>query len=519
MNPINKAATEASADNKASTGIAGLDNILGDGFPRHRLYLVQGSPGVGKTTLALQFLLEGAQQGERVLYITLSETREELLAVAQSHGWSLKALSIFELNAVEDSLQAETQNTLFQPAEVELIETTRLLLDQAEQVQPARVVFDSLSEFRLLAQNPLRYRRQILALKQYFASLRCTVLLLDDLTSDASDLQVQSLAHGVLSLEHLAPEYGAERRRLRVIKMRGVAFRGGYHDFTIDRGGLKVFPRLLAAEHHLDFKRERISSDIEPLDKLLGGGLDRGTSSLILGAAGTGKSTLALQYALAIARRGECVSIFTFEEGIGLLMARAESLGLDLHTMINQKRVSIRQIDPAEMSPGEFAHLVVEGVEQHQVRMVVLDSLNAYMNAMPNENYLALHLHELFTYLNQQGVISLVIAAQHGLVGSAMHLSQVPIEVSYMADTVILLRHFEATGQVCQAISVIKKRSGEHERTIREFHIGAKGIEVGQPLQEFRGVLAGLPEYTGTRGSLMHELNEEPGEDNERNCT
>lgn len=496
------------ASTKAASGIAGLDTILGGGLPPHRLYLVQGNPGVGKTTLALQFLLEGARQGETVLYITLSETKEELTAVARSHGWSLDAITIFELNAIEDSLKAESQNTLFQPAEVELIETTRLLLEQAEALQPTRVVLDSLSEFRLLAQTPLRYRRQILALKQFFAGRKCTLLLLDDMSPDAHDLQVQSVAHGVICLEHVTPEYGATRRRLRIAKVRGVAFCGGYHDFEIGTGGLCVFPRLVAAEYHREYAPERVSTGISQLDALLGGGLDRGTSSLLIGAAGTGKSTLALQCALEAAARGERVAIYSFEEGSGLLRTRARALGLDLDRHLAAGQITIRQVDPAEMSPGEFAFHVRQGVEERQVRMVTIDSLNGYFNAMPKDNHLALHLHELFSYLNQQGVVTIIVAAQHGMVGT---VTQPPIDVSYLADCVILLRHFEAEGQVRQAISVVKKRTGAHERTIREFAISSTGVRVGPPLREFEGVLSGVPLYLGARGPLIEGATGEAG--------
>jgi circadian clock protein KaiC len=491
---------ETSSPPRAATGIPGLDHILGGGWPRNRLFLVEGDPGTGKTTLALQFLLEGTRQGEPGLYITLSETAEELRAVAASHGWSLDGLALHELAVPEDSLDPDAQYTLFHPSEVELGETTKLVLAEVERVQPQRVVFDSLSEMRLLARDPLRYRRQILALKQFFVGRQCTVLLLDDRTSGGGDKQLHSLVHGVAALEQQTPVYGPGRRRLRVSKLRGVRFQDGYHDFSIVRGGLVICPRLVAAEHRAPFVREAVSGGVPDLDALLGGGLDRGTSTLVLGAAGVGKSSLALQFALAAAGRDERAALYTFDEGAGTLFARAAGLGLDLRAQADAGRVHVRQIDPAEMSPGEFAHLVRKAVEDRQVRLVVLDSLNGYLNAMPEDRFLAAHLHELLTYLGQRGVVTLLIVAQHGLVGSGM---ETPVDVSYLADTVILLRYFEAAGAVRQAISVLKKRSGGHERTIREFRLGPRGVQVGAPLKEFHGVLTGVPTYLGPTPPLL----------------
>ncbi|MBV9865323.1 MAG: AAA family ATPase [Abitibacteriaceae bacterium] len=493
--------TDASA--LAGTGIEGLNNVLQGGLPRHRLYLVQGDPGVGKTTLALQFLLAGVKKGERGLYITLSETKEELLAVAESHGWSLEGLDIFELVANEEQLKAEALNTLFHPAEVELTEVTQTLLDEAERVQPSRIVFDSLSELRLLAQSPLRFRRQILALKQHFARREATVLMLDDRTTTlegVDELQLQSLAHGVIELEHLAPDYGAERRRLRIIKLRGTRYRGGYHDFNIETGGLMVYPRLVAAEHQQNFMKGRVASGIEGLDQLLGGGLDCGTCTLLMGAAGTGKSTLASHYAFSALTRHEPVAQFAFEEGLGTLLARNAALGMDIEPYRQSGQLLLQQIDPAELSPGEFAYQIRQAVEQKGVGTVIIDSLSGYLNAMPEERFLLLHLHELLSYLNQQGVLTLLIMAQYGLLGNTM---QSPVDVSYLADTVILLRHFESEGAIRQAISVVKKRSGNHERTIREYRISDRGIQVGEPLRQFQGVLTGVPEYVGKQQPLL----------------
>ena len=473
-----------------ATGIEGLDYVLGGGLTPRRLYLIEGNPGSGKTTLALQYLLEGARRGERGLYVTLSETREELLGVAHSHGWSLDALGVCELIPSEDSLLPDAQPRMFHPSEVELGETTRQVLEEVGRTEPSRVVFDSLSEMRLLAQNPLRYRRQILALKQFFAGRRCTVLLLDDRTSEVTDLQLQSLAHGVVSLEHLAPEFGAERRRLRVVKMRGVRFRGGYHDFTIERGGLAVFPRLVAAEHHQSFAPDHALSGVAALDALTGGGLDRGTSTLLIGPAGSGKSSIATQYVVAAAARGGRAVVFTFDESVGTLLARSAGLGMDLKKQVEAGRVRLRQVDPAELSPGEFAYQIRTAVEQDGARMVVIDSLNGYLQAMPEERFLVTQLHELLTYLAQQGVVTLLVMAQHGLLGSGM---QSPVDASYLADAVVLLRYFEANGRLRRAISVIKKRSGGHETALREFRLSTEGVSVGEPLEGFQGILTGTP--------------------------
>jgi circadian clock protein KaiC len=474
----------------SATGIAGLDAILGGGFTPNRLYLVEGDPGSGKTTLALRYLLEGVPRGEAGLYVTLSETKEEVYSVARSHGWALDPIHITELVASEESLTPDSQYTMYHPSETELGETTRKVLEEVERIKPRRVVIDSLSELRLLAQNPLRYRRQILALKQFFAGRQCTVLLLDDRTGENSDVQVRSIAHGVLMLEQLSPEYGSERRRLRVVKVRGRKYRGGYHDFVIQRGGLEVFPRLVAAEHHQPFSRERLMSGVASLDALLGGGLDRGTSTLIMGPAGSGKSSVAIQYVAAAAGRGECVAVFAFDESRGTLLARSAGLGTDLQPHLDKGTVTVQQIDPAELSPGEFVHAVRRAVEQRNCRIVVIDSLNGYLNAMPEERFLTIQLHELLTYLGQKGVTTILVVAQHGLMGSGM---QAPVDVSYLADSVILTRYFELEGRVKKAISVVKKRSGAHEDSIRELRLGMQGVSVSEPLQKLRGVLTGVP--------------------------
>jgi circadian clock protein KaiC len=494
------------AQTRMATGNEGLDKVLHGGFPANRLYLVEGDPGTGKTTLALQFLLEGAKRGEPVLYVTLSETREELVTVARSHGWSIDDINIYELIPPEESLKTETQYTIFQPSEVELGDTTRAVLEEVERIQPRRIVFDSLSEMRLLARDPLRYRRQILALKQFFSGRQCTVLLLDDRTSTDGDLQVQSIAHGVLMLEQQAVDYGEERRRLRVVKLRGSRYRGGFHDFNIETGGIDVYPRLVAADHSQAFSQESISSNVAALDELLGGGLDRGTSTLIMGPAGCGKSSLAAQFVACAARRSEPTAAFIFDEGINIHLARAAGLGTDMRADVEAGRIKVQQIDPAELSPGEFAHRVRRVVEHDGARVVVIDSLNGYLQAMPDERFLTAQMHELLTYLNQQGVVTLLVLAQHGFMGAQMGT---PVDVSYLADTVILLRYFEAEGSVRRAISVIKKRTGFHEDTIRELRLSSKGIEVGKPLKEFHGVLTGVPTYSGKSSLLSGEGDDE----------
>ena len=478
-----------------TTGIAELDDILGGGLTADRVYLVHGTPGAGKTTLALHYLLEGVRLGEKVLYITLSETRNELQAVAKSHGWKLDGIEIFELIADERELQPENQYTVFQPSEVELNVTTKAILDQVEKLKPSRVVIDSLSEVKLLAQSALRFRRQVLALKQFFTGRQCTVFFLDDKTiPGGEDLQLESIAHGVLNLEQLSPEYGSERRRVRITKMRGQKYRGGYHDFAIAFGGLKVFPRIVAAEHKHLSKISVLKSGIPAIDALTGGGIDGGTSVLLLGPAGAGKSSLGMQYAIAAAERGDHSVIFTFDERLDTMLMRAKGLGMDLEGFIKKGLITITPIDPTEMAPGEFAHRARQQVETTKERpgakIVIIDSLNGYLNAMPEERFLTSQLHELLTYLGHNGVVTFLIVAQHGLLGNAM---QTPIDTSYLADAVILFRYFEALGEVKQAISVVKKRSGRHERTIREFKMDENGISVGAPLDQFHGVLTGTP--------------------------
>jgi circadian clock protein KaiC len=480
-----------------ATGIAGLDAILGGGLPAHRLHLIDGEPGTGKTTLAVQFLLAGRAPDERCLYVTLSETADELRSAAESHGWSLDGIEIFELTvAVGD--EVEEAYTLFHPAEVELQQTVGAVLEAVERHSPSRVVFDSLSEMRLLARDPLRFRRQILALKQFFVGRACTVLILDDRTGPEGDLQLQSLAHGVVALERVAMEYGAERRRLQVKKLRGSQFTGGFHDFRIRTGGLEVYPRVAYAASTTLTTATSVSSGSPELDTMLGGGLAHGTSALITGAAGTGKSVLSFQFARSAAERGERACVFMFDERIATAARRAREIwddGADVdHALM------LRQVEPTEMSPGEFSTAVVRAVEQEGVSLIVIDSLNGYMQAMPTERLLAVHVHELLSYLASRGVTTLLTLVQRGVFGAPVDEAA---EVSYHADTVILLRYLEHPGAVRRAISVVKKRTGPHERTIRECHVQRGGLRVGEPLVAFRGVLTGVPVYEGERSPLM----------------
>jgi len=492
--------SDANTTVRVSTGNEGLDDILGGGLDADRMYLYEGRPGTGKTTLALEFLLEGARNGEKVLYISLSETEAELQLVASRHGWDLTGVDVFELVPPETTLDLTQELTVLHPVEVELGETTKLILDRVSEVNPSRVVIDSLSELRLLAQSSLRYRRQVLALKHFFASRSCTVVLLDDMTSAQNDLQLHSISHGVVLLEQLAIDYGAERRRVRVVKMRGIEFRGGFHDMKIRKGGLDIYPRLIAAEHHANFVGDPTPSGNADLDNLLGGGLERGTNALLIGSAGVGKSSIALHYAIAAAQRGERAAFFAFDEGRGTLEARARSLGLELDQALDSGLILFQQIDPAEMSPGEFAAIVRRRVEEDGVRVVVIDSLNGYLNAMPDGRFLILQMHELLSFLGQQGVLTILVLAQHGLVGP----SETPLDISYLSDAVLMLRFFEYGGTVRRALSVVKKRSGYHEHTIREFQLSRNGLTLGPPLKDFHGIFSGTPTYSGDSEPLLH---------------
>jgi circadian clock protein KaiC len=488
-------------DKKADFGIAGLDDVTAGGLARGRLFLLEGNPGTGKTTIATQFLMAGAAAGERGLYITLSETEEEFRDGAKSHGWDLAGIDIFELIPPENLLDEEQQQSLLYSSDLELGETTKRIFHAFEKANPDRVVLDSLSEIMLLAQSQLRFRRQTLALKHYFSRRGATVLMLDDLTSETNDRTMHSIAHGVIHLDELSPDYGAERRRTRVIKYRGQRYRGGYHDFVIEPGGVRVFPRLVSAEHKSSFARTRVETDSPELNALLGGGLERGSSTLILGPAGTGKSLLTLTFVRAAIERGERAAVFIFDEELGLLFDRALGLGIDLQAMIDSGLLALEQVDAAELTPGEFSERVRRCVEIKKAQTVVIDSLNGFQAAMPGEQALILHMHELLQYLNRQGASTFLTVAQHGLVGDM----KAPVDVTYLADTVILLRYFEAAGRVRRAISVIKKRTGMHEDTIREYRIGSRGISLGNPLTNFHGVLRGVPNMVGDKDLLEIE--------------
>ena len=496
----NGEATGTKVRTVCSTGCEGLDGILRGGLPSNRLYLLEGAPGSGKTTLALQFLLEGRRRGETVLYVTLSETSEELEAVADSHDWSLDGIHLFELSSANEVLGPSREQSVLHSWEMELGETIRLIQDQVEKVRPSRVVFDSLSEMRLLAQDPLRYRRQVLALKQFFSGRQITVLLVDDLTGGARDEHLHSLCHGVITLERLTLDFGPARRRLQVQKLRGVDFVAGYHDLNLRKGGLNIFPRLVALEHHQPFVGEPISSGVAELDSLLGGGPLRGTCTLVTGPAGAGKTTVVLQYLFAACERGECATIYQFDERIGTLLARCDGLGIDLRKHVESGKLVIKQVDPAEISPGEFSHLVREEVQKRDCKLIVIDSLNGYLAAMPEEQQLILQMHELLSFLNQSGTVTFLINPQSGLLGN---MATGNLNISYVADAVLLIRFFEAEGRLRKAISVLKNRGGMHEDTIRELRIDSQGIRVGAALTDFRGVLTGTPEYIGEPSPLL----------------
>jgi circadian clock protein KaiC len=497
------------ARQRAKTGVPGLDDVLVGGLPRGRIYLLKGTAGAGKTTLAMQYLLNGARAGEKGLYVALSESRDELEEVAQSHRWDLSGIELLEI-ADSAEPRAQDDNTLFLPAEVELGETTRRILEAVVRAHPSRVVIDSLSEIRYLAGTEIRYRKQIMALKQLFMAKNSTAILVDDEVSGSGMSLIESIAHGVLLLQQIVPRYGPERRQLVVSKLRGVKYRGGFHDLRINTGGLVVFPRLIPEEHIKPFQPQMLESGLPELDRMLGGGLDRGTTTLVIGPAGTGKSAVAAQYATAAALRGESSLFLIFEESRETLFARTSALGIPMAEQVDAGRIRLRAMNPVEITPGEFTQIVRDAVEQQGTQLVVIDSLNGYFNAMPEENLLELQLHELFRYLRQLGVSVILTLAQHGIVGP---LAGGPIDLSYLADTLVLLRYFEAGGQIRKSISVPKKRAGRHESTIREMAMDRRGLHVGAPLTAFRGVLTGLPEYTGAPANdLIPEGEPRPGD-------
>jgi circadian clock protein KaiC len=477
---------------RASTGISGLDDVLGGGLPLHHLYLVEGNPGAGKTTLALQFLRRGADRDEKGLYVTLSETEIELRTVAGSHGWSLEGIEVFELVSAE-GLGPDAEQSILHPSEIELGETVRGVMAAVDRLKPARVVFDSLSEMRLLAQDPLRYRRQVLALKKFFAERRVTVLLLDDRSNQATDQQLHSIAHGVISLEQAVDQYGPERRRLRVVKMRGIKFRGGEHDFILDTGGLRVYPRLVAAEHRMRAEGATVSTGNGMLDQLMGGGLARGSNTLFTGPSGAGKTTTAMACVRAGLARGEKAAFYLFDEGLGTLLQRVKALGLEVDSFVESQHLQIVPLDPAQVAPGEFAHMVRRAVEESDAQYVVIDSLNAYLQAMPGSKHLMLQMHELLSYLNHRNVVTILVLGQHGLLGELRS----EVDISYLSDGILLFRYFEARGNLLKAVSMVKSRTAAHELTIREFRLGPNGLEVGEELTDFEGVLMGVTAYKG----------------------
>lgn len=473
------------------------------GFIRGGFYLVQGDPGSGKTTIALQFALSRVQAGESCLYITLTESLQDLENASSSHGWTLEGIEVCDLTQSAANLAGESEASVFHPSETELGETTQTIVAAVEKYKPSCVVFDGLSEMRLLSGNPLIYRRQLLALKKYFGERNATVLLLDDRSSAFGNIQPESLVGGNVVFERHLPQYGRARRRMFATKVRGSNFREGYHDYEIIQGGVVIHPRLVAAEHHAAFKRELLPSGISNLDTMLAGGLRNGSTALLLGPAGVGKSTIAMQFTLAAMQSGHKAAVYMFDEVIETLIERVEKLCLakegGLRSYITDGQLHAQQVDPAEMSPGAFAHEVRRAVEAGAT-VIVIDSLNGYLNAMPEERFLTTHLHEMFSYLNQKGVLTIMVVAQHGMVvGGA---AAADFDVSYLADTVLLFRYFEAAGSIKQAISVFKKRTGEHERTLRELSITSNGVAVGDALTEFRGVMTGVPQYEGKASPL-----------------
>ncbi|MBV9499665.1 MAG: AAA family ATPase [Acidobacteriaceae bacterium] len=487
-------------NDKECTGIAGLDEVLAGGLPAHRLYVVEGNPGSGKTTFALQFLREGVRLGQRVLYVTLSETLEELSDVAISHNWNLDGIDLLELDSLSDRFKEDADYTVFHPSDVELEETIGRIRAEVERLNPDRVALDSVSELKILSQTVVRYRREILGLKQFFAGRKCTVLVLDDCTTGDSEQQLQSIAHGVVRMDREPREYGSTRRQIHVVKMRGVAFQDGQHDFVIKSGGLELYPRLSASGSAAVENAGSAESGSPQMDALLGGGLDRGSSTLLIGAAGCGKTTLCSQYLMTALQRGEHVVCYQFEENRQTFLHRSGGYGMDFEPYIASGKFDLIQVDVADLSPGEFSSRVRNAVEERKASFVVIDSLNGYLNGMPSERFLLIHIRELLAYLAQKGVVTLMTLAQHGMLGSAM---QSPVDVSFLADTVILLRFFEATGQVRQAISVVKKRRGAHERTLREMKIGSSGVQIGEILEQFEGVLTGVPRFRGKQELLL----------------
>ncbi|PWC90822.1 circadian clock protein KaiC [Azospirillum sp. TSH100] len=483
---------------KVQTGIPEFDLILRGGLPRGRIHLLEGAPGTGKTTIALQLLIQARSDGRKGLYITLSENAAELETTAASHGWSLDGFPVFDIVPIE--AQLDRQQSVLYPSEVELGETIRLIIDRIERENPEILVIDTVSELRLLAQDQLSYRRQILALKQFLQGRRCTTLILDDLTHQDGTTDLHSLAHSVIVLEQIERTYGAARRRLRIAKMRGADYQSGWHDFAITRSNVLVFPSLIAEEHRSDFEPATMESGLPALDELMGGGLTHGTTTMLVGPSGVGKSSIALQYVTAAFKRGEHAAYFSFDENFKTLELRSIALGIDIKDAVEQNRVGWQRANPSRLSPGQFVWQVRREVEDRGARIVVIDSLNSYLSTMPEEKALTLQMHELLTYLNNKGVVTILVLAQQGIIGDVQN----PVDLSFMSDTVVLLRFFEAGGEVRKAISVVKKRTGIHELSIREFRLFPDGMQVGPRLMDFRGVLTGVPDYRGPAEPLLN---------------
>ncbi|PRY06143.1 ATPase domain-containing protein [Paraburkholderia sp. BL25I1N1] len=480
------------------TGIPELDFVLRGGLPKYRLHLIEGAPGTGKTTIALRFLIDGVRNQESCLYVTFSESTDELVSAARTHGWDVGGIDFFEL--VPDEAQAAQQQTVLLPAEIELDKTVQRIIARIEATHPDRIVIDSVSELRLLAHDPFIYRRQLSSLKRFLQGRCITTILLDDLRFN-DDGELQSLVHGVISLSSSERDYGAGRRRLRIAKMRGTNLMSGWHDYALVTGEVLVFPSLIANDHTSDVRGAPLRSGSPGLDEILGSGLDRGTTTMLIGPSGAGKSSLALSYALAGARNGEHAAYFSFDEAYEIFVRRGQSLGLDPQPALASGQLAWQRMNPSRISPGEFVWAVRREVEDKNARVVVIDSINSYLSTMPEERSLIAQLHELLTYLNRRGVVTLLLLAQQGVLGDVEN----PVDLSFLSDTVLLLRFFEAAGQLRRAVTVIKRRTGAHDTAIHEFRLSGHGVEIGRPLRDLHGIFSGVPTYSGSPDNLIDD--------------